>query len=81
MRLIPIQANAADLCQHEHDVMLRFDADADPPHSWHLVATVHDRMMDGVYAITIAFADGTPDRVFNNTDAVEYAILDTGRAD
>jgi hypothetical protein len=61
-------------------LFLRLEDDPDEPALWHQVRTVGrhgfrtDTGQPFVKALTVAFHDGTPDMVLNETDEVEFAV-------
>jgi hypothetical protein len=73
MDLVPVRGTASDLFDRWGDKFLRLDGDADDPRTWHPVKTVKDNFGD-IDAFTVVFADGTPEKVFNGTDEVEFAV-------
>ncbi len=60
---------------------LRLEGDSDDPATWHHVETISRQGFRThtdqpfVKALTVAFHDGTPDKIFNHTDPVEFAII------
>lgn len=52
---------------------LRLNGDSDDPNTWHPIKTITDHFRE-FEAFTIVFADGTPEKVFNGADEVEFAV-------
>jgi hypothetical protein len=53
-------------------VLLRIDDDPDDTRFWHAVDVVYDVFSAGT--LRVVFDDGTPEKVFNDTDEVEFAV-------
>ena len=56
------------------NMLLRLEADSDDPNTWHPVFTIKDPFGDIDGVITVVFADGTSEKVVNETDEVEFAV-------
>jgi hypothetical protein len=54
---------------------LRLDGDTDDPKTWHQVKTTKDPFGDIDGVVTLVFHDGTPEKMFNETDEVEFATI------
>ena len=52
---------------------VRLEGDPDDPNTWHPVNTIKDHFGD-IDMLTVVFADGTPEKAFNATDQVEFAV-------
>ena len=77
MRPIRFAGTAADLAKYQCrglPMHLRIDGDPDDPALWHPIAIVHDETMPGVVALSIEFHDGTPEKLFNDIDGVEFTV-------
>ncbi|ORV98608.1 hypothetical protein AWC15_11255 [Mycobacterium lacus] len=53
---------------------LRIEGDPDDPAMWHPIAVVHDDMLQDVVALSIEFHDGTPEKLYNDIDSVEFTV-------
>ncbi len=77
------RCKAADLTDRSLQgapMWLRLEGDSDDPATWHPVKVISDHgfrtdtSQPFVKVLTVAFHDGTPDVVLNETDQVEFAI-------
>jgi hypothetical protein len=78
MMLDTFRCNAIDLCRPEmQDVgfWLRLDGDSEDPNTWHEVDTITEHFGGGVDMLTVTFKDGTDEKVLNETDQVEFAVI------
>jgi hypothetical protein len=69
-----------DRCLRDSQMWLRLDGDTDDVNTWHPIKVVSDQgfrtdtSQPFVEALTVSFADETPDVIFNEDDAVEFAV-------
>jgi hypothetical protein len=82
MILDSFRCTANDLLElTDWNMLLRLTGDPDKPNTWHPVQTIKDHFGDIDGLITVVFADGTPETVFNASDLVEFAVARPGRSD
>lgn len=77
MTLDTFRCTAKDLIDHYHENLttwLRIEGDADDPNTWHPIRGIRDPFGDIDRTVTVTFTDGTPEKMFNDTDVVEFAV-------
>jgi hypothetical protein len=73
MRMETVRCTAGELWGRPGDKFLRLENDSDDPATWHPVHTVRDAFGE-FGAVTVVFADGAPEKMFNESDEVEFAV-------
>jgi hypothetical protein len=77
MRAVRFAGTAADLLKYQSMGMplhLRIEGDPDRPDRWHPVSVVHNDTLGRVVAMSVEFDDDTPEKLFNDTDSVEFTV-------